>query len=118
MLATQRAVKIRPDRDDDFQITGKRHDFVVDYEVGYSDEGKIRAVKATFAARAGFSADLSGPVTDPDILRIVTENKNDLNAACSKLIALTSSFASPAMSYPFIKRATWAAVENASPCRS
>jgi len=59
-----RAVKIRPDRDDDFQITGKRHDFVVDYEVGYSDEGKIRAVKATFAARAGFSADLSGPVTD------------------------------------------------------
>ena len=46
------------------QITGKRHDFVVDYEVGYSDEGKIRAVKATFAARAGFSADLSGPVTD------------------------------------------------------
>ncbi len=52
-------MKIRPDRDDDFQITGKRHDFVVDYDVGYDDDGKIQAVDATFAARAGYSADLS-----------------------------------------------------------
>jgi len=59
-----RAVKIRPDRDDDFQITGKRHDFVVDYDVGYDNDGKIQAVTATFAARSGYSADLSGPVTD------------------------------------------------------
>jgi len=59
-----KAVKIRPDRDDDFQITGKRHDFVVDYDVGYNSDGKIEAVTATYAARAGFSADLSGPVTD------------------------------------------------------
>lgn len=61
---TGRAVKIRPDRDDDMSITGKRHDFVVDYEVGYTNEGKIQAVKASFAARCGWSADLSGPVTD------------------------------------------------------
>jgi xanthine dehydrogenase large subunit len=60
----RRAVKIRPDRDDDFQITGKRHDFVVDYDVGYDDDGRIAAVQASFAARAGWSADLSGPVTD------------------------------------------------------
>jgi xanthine dehydrogenase large subunit len=59
-----RAVKIRPDRDDDFAITGKRHDFVVSYDVGYDDEGRISGVAATFAARAGYSADLSGPVTD------------------------------------------------------
>ena len=59
-----RAVKIRPDRDDDFSITGKRHDFVVDYDVGYNSDGKIQAVAATYAARAGWSADLSGPVTD------------------------------------------------------
>ncbi|MET3898245.1 xanthine dehydrogenase large subunit [Devosia sp. UYZn731] len=58
------AIKIRPDRDDDFQITGKRHDFVVDYDVGYNDDGKIQAVTATYAARSGYSADLSGPVTD------------------------------------------------------
>src|SRR5690606_29804436 len=29
-----RAVKLRPDRDDDMIATGKRHDFVVDYSVG------------------------------------------------------------------------------------
>jgi xanthine dehydrogenase large subunit len=59
-----RAVKIRPDRDDDMIMTGKRHDFVVDYDVGYDQSGKIHAVDATFAARCGFSSDLSGPVTD------------------------------------------------------
>lgn len=59
-----RAVKLRPDRDDDMIITGKRHDFLVDYEVGYDDDGVITAVQAAFAARCGFSADLSGPVTD------------------------------------------------------
>lgn len=58
------AVKIRPDRDDDMIATGKRHDFLVDYDVGFSDDGKITALDATFAARCGNSADLSGPVTD------------------------------------------------------
>ncbi|MDP2119811.1 MAG: xanthine dehydrogenase molybdopterin binding subunit [Hoeflea sp.] len=59
-----RAVKIRPDRDDDMIITGKRHDFSVDYDVGYDESGVIHALDATFAARCGFSSDLSGPVTD------------------------------------------------------
>jgi len=59
-----RAAKIRPDRDDDMVITGKRHDFMVDYEVGFDDEGRIHGVDMTYAARCGFSADLSGPVTD------------------------------------------------------
>jgi xanthine dehydrogenase large subunit len=59
-----RAVKIRPDRDDDMTATGKRHDFHVDYKIGFDDDGRIEAVDAVFAARCGFSADLSGPVTD------------------------------------------------------
>ncbi|HLV82499.1 MAG TPA: xanthine dehydrogenase molybdopterin binding subunit, partial [Devosia sp.] len=59
-----RACKLRPDRDDDMTATGKRHDFVVDYDVGYDDTGKIVAVDAVYGARAGFSSDLSGPVTD------------------------------------------------------
>ncbi|MCH7941997.1 MAG: molybdopterin-dependent oxidoreductase, partial [Proteobacteria bacterium] len=61
---TGRAAKARPDRDDDMIITGKRHDFRVDYEVGFDDDGLIRAVDMTYAARCGWSADLSGPVTD------------------------------------------------------
>ncbi|MEX3007398.1 xanthine dehydrogenase molybdopterin binding subunit [Hoeflea sp. TYP-13] len=59
-----RAVKIRPDRDDDMIATGKRHDFHMKFEVGYDDEGRIEALEAVFAARCGFSSDLSGPVTD------------------------------------------------------
>ncbi|MER9949243.1 xanthine dehydrogenase molybdopterin binding subunit [Mesorhizobium sp. M0047] len=59
-----RAVKIRPDRDDDMIATGKRHDFLVDYEVGFDNEGNILGVDFMFAARCGFSSDLSGPVTD------------------------------------------------------
>ncbi|MEO1249890.1 MAG: xanthine dehydrogenase molybdopterin binding subunit, partial [Pseudomonadota bacterium] len=59
-----RAAKARPDRDDDMIITGKRHDFLVDYEVGYDEAGRIHAVDMTYAARCGWSSDLSGPVTD------------------------------------------------------
>jgi xanthine dehydrogenase large subunit len=59
-----RPVKIRPDRDQDMTATGKRHDFVVDYDVAFDDSGRIEAVDGTFAARCGYSSDLSGPVTD------------------------------------------------------
>ncbi|WP_420349841.1 xanthine dehydrogenase molybdopterin binding subunit [Pelagibius sp.] len=61
---TGRAAKIRPDRDDDFAVTGKRHDFEIDYDVGFDGEGRILALDMTYAARCGWSADLSGPVTD------------------------------------------------------
>ncbi|MCT7377752.1 xanthine dehydrogenase molybdopterin binding subunit [Chelativorans salis] len=61
---TGRPVKIRPDRDDDMTATGKRHDFLIDYDIGFDEEGTILGVDLTYAARCGFSADLSGPVTD------------------------------------------------------
>ncbi len=59
-----RAVKLRPDRDQDMEITGKRHDFRIDYDLGFDDQGRILAVDGVFAARCGWSSDLSGPVTD------------------------------------------------------
>ena len=62
--ATGRAAKLRPDRDDDMAITGKRHDFEIDYTVGFDADGRIEGVDMLLAARCGFSADLSGPVTD------------------------------------------------------
>ena len=62
--ATGRPVKFRPDRDDDMIITGKRHDFEADYRVGFDGDGRITGAEFTFAARCGYSADLSGPVTD------------------------------------------------------
>ena len=61
---TGRPCKLRLDRDDDMIMTGKRHDFVIDYDVGFDDEGRILGVNFEFAARCGMSADLSGPVND------------------------------------------------------
>ena len=55
-------VKLRPDRDDDMMVTGKRHDFHYTYEVGYDDAGTIEGVSVDMTSRCGFSADLSGPV--------------------------------------------------------
>jgi len=57
-----RAVKLRADRDDDMMVTGKRHCFHYLYEVGYDDAGRILAAKVDMVSRAGYSADLSGPV--------------------------------------------------------
>ncbi|MEP7300712.1 MAG: xanthine dehydrogenase molybdopterin binding subunit, partial [Caldimonas sp.] len=57
-----RPVKLRLDRDDDFMITGRRHCFHYEYEVGYDDAGRILGAELTMVSRAGFSADLSGPV--------------------------------------------------------
>ena len=58
------AVKLRLDRDDDFLITGKRHPFAYDYEVGFDHSGLILGLKLTMLVNCGFSADLSGPVAD------------------------------------------------------
>ena len=63
-VKTGRACKLRLDRDDDMIMTGKRHDFVIDYEVGFDDEGRIHGINFMFASRCGISADLSGPVND------------------------------------------------------
>jgi xanthine dehydrogenase large subunit len=57
-----RPVKLRLDRDDDMTITGKRHCFHYQYEVGFDDDGRILGAKVEMCSRAGFSADLSGPV--------------------------------------------------------
>ena len=58
----QRPVKLRPDRDDDFMVTGRRHCFVHDWEVGFDDAGRVLGAKIEMVSRAGFSADLSAPV--------------------------------------------------------
>ncbi len=59
-----RPVKLRLDRDDDFMVTGKRHPFAYDYEVGFDDSGLLCGLNLTMLANCGFSADLSGPVAD------------------------------------------------------
>lgn len=58
----QRPVKLRADRDDDMLVTGKRHCFYHSYQVAHDAHGHILGVKVEMLLRAGFSADLSGPV--------------------------------------------------------
>ncbi len=61
---TGRPCKLRLDRDDDMIMTGKRHEFVIDYDVGFDETGRILGIDFEFASRCGMSADLSGPVND------------------------------------------------------
>jgi xanthine dehydrogenase large subunit len=83
----KRPVKLRADRDDDMLVTGKRHCFHYQYEVGYEADGRIVAARVEMVSRAGFSADLSGPVAT----RAVCHFDNtyylpdvDIRAACGK----------------------------------
>ena len=61
---TGRPCKIRLDRDDDFALTGKRHDFRADWRVGYDDQGVVAGYEVALNARCGCSADLSPGVCD------------------------------------------------------
>jgi xanthine dehydrogenase large subunit len=65
---TGRPVKLRPDRDDDMLVTGKRHDFSVRFEVGFDGDGRIGALDLVLASRCGISPDLSGAVNDRAML--------------------------------------------------
>ena len=56
---TGRPAKTVYDRDDDFRLTGKRHDFRIDYHIGFDDEGRILGAVFEQAMRCGMSWDLS-----------------------------------------------------------
>ena len=61
---TGRPAKVRLDRDDDMTMTGKRHDFRVDWRCGFDGEGVLEGVDVELAGRCGYSADLSLGVND------------------------------------------------------
>jgi xanthine dehydrogenase large subunit len=56
---TGRPAKCRLDRDDDMALTGKRHGFQFDYDVGFDDTGLINGMTMQVAAHAGYSEDQS-----------------------------------------------------------
>ena len=74
--ATGKTCRMRYDRDDDMTITGKRHDFRIQYRVGFDDEGRIKAVDFLQLARCGWAQDLSLPVADRAMLH--ADNAYDL----------------------------------------
>ncbi|CUH33517.1 Xanthine dehydrogenase molybdenum-binding subunit [Jannaschia seosinensis] len=76
--ATGRACRMRYDRDDDFVVTGKRHDFRIAYEVGHDAEGRLHAIRFRHWTRCGWSQDLSLPVADRAMLH--ADNAYDIPA--------------------------------------
>ena len=67
---SKRPVKLRMDRDDDIIITGKRHDFYSEYEVGFDELGVINGLKIKLASKCGMSPDLSGAINERALLHI------------------------------------------------
>ena len=65
---TGKPCKMRYDRDDDMVITGKRHDFRIDYSAGFDDAGRLSGVEFVQMTRCGWSQDLSIPVADRAML--------------------------------------------------
>ena len=61
---TGRPAKVRLDRDDDMIMTGKRHDFRVDWRCGFDPGGVLEGVDVELSSRCGYSADLSLGVND------------------------------------------------------
>jgi xanthine dehydrogenase molybdopterin binding subunit len=62
--ATSRPVKIRLFRDDDQKITGKRHPYLVEYQAGFDQQGKIKGLIMQLHANAGSSTDLTMAVLE------------------------------------------------------
>ncbi len=61
---TGRPAKCRLDRDEDMIMTGKRHDFRINYAAGFDKTGRLDGVDVEFLGRCGYSADLSKGVND------------------------------------------------------
>lgn len=65
---TGQPCKMRYDRDDDMIITGKRHEFRINYTVGFNEQGQIAGVEFEHFVRCGWAQDLSLPVADRAML--------------------------------------------------
>ncbi|MGP0174162.1 xanthine dehydrogenase molybdopterin binding subunit [Pseudomonas sp. NCHU5208] len=61
---TGRPTKMRLPRMEDMSMTGKRHPFYVEYDVGFDDDGLLHGIEMDLAGNCGYSPDLSGAIVD------------------------------------------------------
>ncbi len=64
----QRPARLVLSKDDDMQVTGKRHPFKTKYKIGVSETGKIVAAEITLYADAGAYTDLSPSILERAML--------------------------------------------------
>lgn len=67
---TGRPARIVLDRDQDMAITGKRHPFLAEYDVGFNDRGEILALAVDLIADGGCSTDLSPSVLERAMMHL------------------------------------------------
>ena len=61
---TGHPTKMRLLRGDDMAMTGKRHPFYVEYDVGFDDTGRLHGIAMDLAGNCGYSPDLSASIVD------------------------------------------------------
>jgi len=61
---TGKAVRVQLDRDLDIMITGKRHPFRAEFDIGFDACGTLQAARVLLVSDGGWSLDLSQPVND------------------------------------------------------
>ncbi|WP_254074861.1 xanthine dehydrogenase molybdopterin binding subunit [Pseudomonas graminis] len=61
---TGQPTKMRLPRMEDMMMTGKRHPFYVEYDVGFDDDGRLHGIQLELAGNCGYSPDLSASIVD------------------------------------------------------
>ncbi|WP_409280864.1 xanthine dehydrogenase molybdopterin binding subunit [Pseudomonas defluvii] len=61
---TGQPTKMRLPRMEDMIMTGKRHPFYVEYDVGFDDRGRLQGINFELAGNCGCSPDLSASIVD------------------------------------------------------
>ncbi|WP_306120208.1 MULTISPECIES: xanthine dehydrogenase molybdopterin binding subunit [unclassified Roseitalea] len=79
---TGRPVKLRLKRSADMSATGKRHDMVSTWRIGVTEDGRITGADVRYLARAGNTADLTGPV----LTRAMTHTDNAYHIPAARFV--------------------------------
>lgn len=61
---TGQPTKMRLPRVEDMLMTGKRHPFYIEYDVGFDDDGRLHGIELDLAGNCGYSPDLSASIVD------------------------------------------------------
>jgi xanthine dehydrogenase large subunit len=69
-VCTGQPVRVRWNRDQDMMITGKRHPFLANFEVGFNERGEILGIRVKMVSDGGWSLDLSSAVTDRSLFHL------------------------------------------------
>jgi xanthine dehydrogenase large subunit len=65
---TGRPARVIYNKDDDMRVTGKRHAYRSEWEVGFDDDGRIQALRVDYYSNGGCSTDLSLAVMERSLL--------------------------------------------------